>query len=287
MDLKDGPLYDAILSRRSVRRYEATPMGEETLARVEAIVAGVRPLVSGNRFVAPRRDVRTEDNLTAMLGAYGKILTPPHFLVPHLVGEEHPLADLGYRVEQIAVRLARLGIGSCFVGALASEAQVRHRFALPETARIGAFLAFGHPTRKLFGRAVNATMRRATGATHKLPAARLFYDGTFEHPAEPPPGLAPLLEAARHAPSAVDAQPWRFLWRDGRLYLFVKRANPRYGPANQEYRLHDGGSCMANVSLALEAYGRAERWSLLSGDEPDLPTHPPTLQPLAVLSWLA
>jgi len=36
-------LYRAIVARRSVRRYDSTPLDEPTLARVRAIVAGVRP----------------------------------------------------------------------------------------------------------------------------------------------------------------------------------------------------------------------------------------------------
>ena len=53
--------------------------------------------------------------------------------------------------------------------------------------------------------------------------------------------------------------------------------------ASADYRLYDGGICMSNVALALEALGWEGQWQMLDGDEDDLPEHPPDLQPLAVL----
>jgi nitroreductase len=277
-------LYQAILERRSVRRYDSDPLDSGTTELVEEIVSRVSPLVPANRFSALRREVSKQEDLVASLGAYGRIVSPPQYLVPYLVGESHPLADLGYRVEQIAVRLAALGLVSCFVGSLGREPYVRERFGLPGDARIAAFLIFGRSSNTLGGRTVNAAMRRATGATNKLPAERLFFAGDFDTPSAPPPQLAPLIEAARSAPSAADAQPWRFLWQDGRLHLFVKRRNRRYGVGTgQEYRFHDAGACMANVSLALEALGRPGSWKLHDPSVDPAPPHPPHLQPLATL----
>ena len=173
------------------------------------------------------QDVSPGEDLVAILGAYGRLVTPPHYLVPYVAGERHLLVDLGFRVEQVAVRLAALGIGTCYIGTLSREAEVRVRFDLPEAARIGAFLAFGRPTRRAGGRLVNSVVRRAAGANNKLPVERIFFQETFDTPASPPAGLAPLVEAARNAPSAVNAQPWRFLLRDGCLYQSILKAQPK------------------------------------------------------------
>ena len=113
---------------------------------------------------------------------------------------------------------------------------------------------------------------------------RLFFQDAFDNPAAPPAEISPLIEAARAAPSGVNAQPWRFLWRNGRLYLFVTRNNPKYMRAgSQEYGLHDGGICMANIMLAMEALGMAGRWVMFERMEPDIPAHPADLHPLATL----
>jgi hypothetical protein len=277
-------LYQAILARRSVRRYEKEPLEEATLVQVREIVARIKPLISANHFTALMRNVSPDEDVTASLGGYGWIVNPPHYLAPYMTGEEYVLEDLGYRVEQIAVRLTALGVGTCYFGSLGREAAVRTRFGLPEGARIGAFLIFGRPSGALSGRLVNALMHRAAGAANKLPARRIFFQDSFDAPAKPPTDLAPLIEAGRHAPSALNAQPWRFLGHGERLYLFVKRRNPRYGVgAKTEYRLYDGGICMANVALALEALGMEGGWQMLAQGEVDVPDCPPNLQPMARL----
>ncbi|MGQ9682112.1 MAG: nitroreductase family protein [Anaerolineae bacterium] len=281
--MSSSALFEAILARRSVRRYCPDLLDESTLAQVERILAVTQPLVAGHCFGVIQRTPSGQD-LVASLGGYGRLVNPPHYLVPYMSGSRHILEDLGFRCEQIVVRLTMLGLGSCFIGCLGREAAVRRRFSLPDGAHIAAFIAFGRPTTSLGGRAVNALVRRATGATHKLPAERLFYRDRFDTPSLPPADLVPLIEAGRHAPSALDVQPWRFLWHEGRLSLFVRRHNPGYGPGQaQAYRLHDGGLAMGNIALALSALGRPGRWQLYDQSSVDIPPHPEELEPLGYL----
>jgi hypothetical protein len=278
-------LLSAIMSRRSVRRYRDQPLAKETLAEIDAIVDEVEPLVPANRFRVMRRDVVTGEDLIAAMGGYGRILSPPHYLVGYTIGTDHPLLDLGFRMEQIAVRLAQLEISTCFIGSLGRTSNVRVRFRLSRDAQMGAFLIFGYPAENLAGRTINAMIRRAAGATKKRPVEEIFYHGTFDNPATPPQSIATLMEAARCAPSADNTQPWRFLLRDGVLALFVERSNPRYGskPVMQRYRYFDGGVCMSNVSMALESLEQEGSWVLLDAQNQDIPPHPESLEPLARL----
>lgn len=285
-------LYAALLARRSVRQYEQTPLDGETLARVREIAGAVRPLDSRVPFKVLFRDVQPGENLVEALGAYGRMVSPPHLLVPYLAGAAAHLTDLGYRAQQVVVRLTLLGLGSCYVGCLPWEERARAYFGLEEEARLPVTVVYGRPATGRGRRTLDAAMRRLVGATHKRPAEQLFYDGDFDHPQPPPAALAELIEAARHAPSADNAQPWRFLWRDGVLYLYVVRSSWRYQMGgSQEYRFYDGGICMANVALAMEALGVAGQWELVDGIAPGshpvaagcAPECPEDLQPLAVL----
>ena len=282
--MQQEDLYRAILSRRSVRRYEKRPLEEATLAQVREIISGAKPLIPENQFEVLVRDEATGEDLVTVLGGYGRFYTPPHSLAPYMLGKAHVQEGLGYRTEQIAVRLAALGVGSCYIGALKRESEVRVHFGLPKSARIAAFLVFGRPAMAVGGRTFNTLMRRGLGGHRRFPVERLFFQDTFDSPAVPPSKISPLIEAARSAPSGVNAQPWRFLWCDGRLHLFVTRNNPKYTRAgSQEYGLHDGGICMANVTLALEALGMEGRWVMYQGIEPDIPEHPADLHPFATL----
>jgi nitroreductase len=122
------------------------------------------------------------------------------------------------------------------------------------------------------------------GPESRLPVEQIFFDASFDRPAAPPETLAPLIEAARHAPSALNVQPWRFLWHKEQLTLFVQKANPKYGSGEkQAYSFFDGGLCMANLSLAMQALKMSGQWVLLDEAEADLPSYPETLLPIARL----
>lgn len=278
-------LHDAILSRRSVRRYRAEPLDKTALALIDDIVAGVRPLVPENRFRILRRDVVTGEDLIAAMGGYGRILSPPHYMVGYAVGERHPLVDLGYRMEQIAVQMVQLSIGMCFIGNLGREENVRIRFRLNRDARMGAFLIFGRAAQTGPDRTINAAIRRASGGASKQSVGQVFYNGSFKRSSSPPKILARIVNAGNVAPSANSAQPWRFLWHDDVLYLFLRRHNSRYGrkPELQAYRYFDGGTCMANVMMAMEGTELLGDWVLLDGKPADVPEHPEDLEPLAKL----
>jgi nitroreductase len=284
MSIPSPDLYQATLARQSVRRYEKEPLDELALSQVEQIVSAVEPLVPDNDFGVILRHAPPGTDLVRDLGGYGRVVNPPHYLVPYVVGQQHALVDAGYRVEQMSVRLAAVGLGSCFIGAVTRESEIRARFSLPDAARIGAFLVFGRPSTGLGGRATNRLLRSVAGASRKLGTNDVFFEGSFENRATPPAQLAPLLEAARHAPSAVNAQPWRFLWVEENLYIFVTKDNFRYGRGlHQQYRLHDGGAAMANIAMAMEALNLDCRWELVEEIGPHLPEHPSNLQPLARL----
>ncbi len=282
--LPRSDLYEAILVRHSVRRYDTEPLDRATLVQAREIIARVLPLIPENDCEFLMRDVAAGQDLVRILGAYGRLVNPPHYLAPYMLGEEHVLEDLGYRAQQVAIRLTALDVGTCYIGALSREDEVRSRFDLPEGARIGAFLVFGRSSASLGGRAVNRLLRVGAGATSKLPVERLFFQESFADPSSPPTEINQLIEAARHAPSAVNAQPWRFLWHDGLLYLFVTRHNRKYGTGPSEhYCFHDGGIAMANITLAMEALGMKGGWKPLARTEPYIPRHPENLHPLAKL----
>ncbi len=278
-------LYGAILSHRSVRRYRDEPLDRNTLAVIDGIVDRVRPLVPENRFRVLRRDVVSGEDLIAAMGGYGRILTPPHYLVGNAIGGKRPLVDLGYRMEQIAVQMVQLGISVCFIGSLGREENVRIRFRLNRESRFGAFLIFGRAAEGITGRTINAVIRLASGDASKQAAGDVFYNGSFERAGVPPKALARIIDAGHAAPSANGVQPWRFLWRDDILYLFLRRRNSRYGskPALQEYRYFDGGACMANVMMAMEGTDLLGDWVLLEEGQPDVPACPAELEPLAKL----
>lgn len=279
-------LYQAIMNRSSARRYRDEPLDKDTLALIDDMVDHARPLVLENRFRVMRRDVVSGEDLILAMGGYGRVLSPPHYLVAYVVGDRAPLVDLGYRMEQIVISMVQVGISTCFIGSLGRETDVRVRFRLNRKARTGAFLIFGRAAASVTDRAINAVIRRASGGAGKRDAKEAFYDGSFENAASPPKELTKIVDAGYRAPSANNVRPWRLLWSDHTLYLFVQKHNARYGsnPVTQDYRYFDAGTCMANVTLAMETLDIPGKWTLLSTSDRDIPEHPDTLEPVARLS---
>jgi hypothetical protein len=277
-------LYQAIVSRHSTRRFRDEALSDEILRQIDDIAAHVQPLTKENRFRVMRRDVLSGEDLVAAMGGYGRLISPPHFLMGYIIGERAPLVDLGYRMEQIAVRLAQIGINSCFIGSLGRETDVRVRFHLNREARTGAFLIFGYPAESVTGRTLNAVIRTAARATRKQTAGNVFHDGSFDQPCTPPKELSKIVEAGCQAPSANNTQPCRLLWHDETMYLFVKKENARYGKAvTQDYRYFDAGAYMANITMAMEAQDLLGEWELLKTSNLGIPDHPKTLEALAKL----
>jgi nitroreductase len=279
--MPDLDLYEAVLSRTSVRRYDGQPLSEETRFHVQQAIARVRPLSPDSSFKVTIRDGAIGQELAAVIGGYGRLLSAPHCLVPHMVGGDWSLVDLGFRMEQIAVSLVQLGLGSCFVGVLGNEPVAVSHWNAPPAARIGAVLLCGKPAQGV-PRVLGGLVRRVIGADSRLPVEQLFFSHGFT-PGEPPDELRPLLEAGRWAPSARNAQPWRWLWAQDTLTLFVTRRNRRYGKL-PDYALFDGGLCMANISMAMQARGMPGAWELLGTDPVAVPPHPDDLIPLARLT---
>jgi nitroreductase len=287
----DPAAYQAVLARRSVRRFDAKPLDRPALDAIRQATIDAWPLSWDVQIDWRLRDCSPAASLSTMIGGYGKLLSPPHFLTPAATAyrdERQALVELGFRAEQVGVRLAALGLGSCFVGALSGGESALASLGLAAPTVVAAVLAFGRPSVALGGRVTNQLMRVVTGATNKLAADRVFFADDFAHPATPPVRLAPLVEAARNAPSSYDAQPWRLLGVGGSLYLYVRRQTPRYGGGRgQLYRYHDGGACLANVALAAAALGIAGSCALLDPADPTLPSCPDDLEPLAAFRQAA
>jgi hypothetical protein len=287
MKMNNQPdLLRAILNRRSVRRYDRTALDAGMLNQVHHLIGSVEPLIPENHFAVRHHDgMLIDKDFISSMGAYGYIVTPPHALAPYIIGNHFPLVDLGYRVEQLVIYLTSLGIGTCYIGTLYREEANRTRLHLPADSHCGALLVFGYPASSSTGRALNSLMRSVPRGNSRLPMDQIFYQGSFDHPTHPPEGLIQILEAARHSPSAVNAQPWRFLWHEGNLYLFVKKYNPKYGHGpGQAYRYYDGGICLANIKIAQDILDLKGEW-ILHDIENEVPDYPHTLEPLAKLVY--
>lgn len=266
----NSALYNAIVERRSCRRFADQEVPEPVRRQIAELAIRLRPLVSANRFVYSSIPiVGRSQELAAIMGGYGRLVSARHLLLPRIEGVEHLTLDFGFRTEQLVIHLTRLGLASCYIAALGHEREALARFQAPSSARIPAVVIFGYPATSRAGRGFNRAIRASIGADRRLPYSKFCFAHEFGTVA----GLSPLqelvMDALRHAPSAGNSRPWRVVIRGGLAYLSVKLDTPYYlmsKGVRLGYHLLDAGIGMANVSLALMALGQDPAWALV-GDE--------------------
>jgi len=258
-------LYDAILARRSVRRYEERPVSQAVFDAIRECESDIEPLEPGLGFRYSIAHATVDTDITSLLGAYGRIISAPHVLVPTIEDDRHALVDFGFRVEQLVIQLTRLGLGSCWVGALPREAKAAERFEIPTGWRIPALIAFGYPATGIGG-AVNSLIHIGVGAQRPLDFGKFVSSGTYGQPAALSGLQTNLLDALRRAPSAGNARPWRVILRANRMFYCVDTAVGFYRTYKVDYPLVDAGIGMANVALAFKALKQARPWTLLTDD---------------------
>lgn len=276
-------IVETIYKRHSIRRYNPNLLPNEELKKITGIIAGSKALIHTNRFEVLLKNRDGGDNLSTVLAAYGKIMSPPHILVPYGIGDTFLTTDLGFRVQQIVVHMWQQEIGSCYIGCLSREEKVKEYFQLPENCHIVAILVFGKPNTGLDGYLLNKVVRKTYGGNRRKPINTIFFKNSFENPCIPPEELSEIIEAGRCAPSAVNAQPWRFLYNNDRLFVFIEKPGGLVKNTRIGYAFHDAGISMANISLALSQFGFLSNWTVVENDDPGF-SFPDNMLPVAYIS---
>jgi len=266
---KDPAAY--IYKRKSIRQYRADSIPSELLARIPEWTHDVQGLDQTSNFVVNIHDYDLRDKPSQALGGFGRIMSPPHFLAPFIIAGEHALVDLGFRTQQIVMDMWRHGIGSCYIGCVHRQKRAKTALGLPREATIAAFIVFGIPDWNQPERFFRQISRLFTQSHRRKPLEDLFLDSDWQGMVTEASILRQVLEAGRQAPSAMNAQPWRFKIEDGRLAVFAKINDAsRIYDMNQDYPLHDAGICMANMSLAAREYGCETEWNLIGAPKLEL-----------------
>ena len=178
-------LYQQIFSRKSCRKYEMKPLEDAQLQEIEDFIRTMRPLmpeVSISHRILGQRKVK------GMLAPKA-----PHFVV--ISGQAQPYRDLcaGFLFQQLDLYLSARGIGTCWLGVTKGR-------EAPTSGEVDILsICFGTP--------VGSATRTAEEFRRKSMAEIATGEDTR-------------LEAARLAPSGLNAQPWYLAARDGVIHVY-------------------------------------------------------------------
>ena len=225
-------LYEAIFTRKPVKRFRPETISEDDLAVIESHFHEL-PGLFGN-FHTEMHILNSDSKVLRSAGLTG--VRAPYYLV--FYSEEAPRYQMnaGFLMQHMALYLCTLGYGCCSLDT--ASLRKEHRSAGTDKKAVGV-LGFGES---------RDTYLHKRGEARRLPIDELC---VFKE--VPRQWVRQLLEAARQAPSAGNAQPWRFVVYDNRIHIFTKKHQverfARYTLEEQNF-----GGMLANILIAAEEF---------------------------------
>lgn len=190
--MKPSDQYRAIFTRKSIRKYQPSPLPQATLAHVGGLLGEATRLA---------RDIRTELRIMGQSDLKGLLqVKAPHWIAAF--SEEKPgyLANVGFMLEQVVLALTAEGIGCCWQGWPKPTRELRGNRALSFVIAV----AFGAPRERLYRESIGEFKRKALG---QIRTAASFDD---------------LIEPARLAPFGT-SESWFFTADPGALHVHCPR----------------------------------------------------------------
>lgn len=219
-------LFEMINKRKSIRKYDLTPLDNNTIYEIEAFIRGVEPLY---------KDIKTEISIVSKEGVNVYLpVKSPHYLVMTSENKEGYLTNAGYMLQQIDLFLSSKGIGSCYVGMAQPAKEVKKTFTLEYVI----VLAFGKPQEPLHRNSVSEFIRKPLTEITDIT------------------GGAELLEPVRLAPSATNSQPWYLTGDHSVINLYCFKTNFIKAIVYDKMNKIDMGIALCHLSLSAANLGK-------------------------------
>jgi len=226
-------LFDMIFVRKSIRKYDMTPLTSEKLEEVRLFIDGIKPLNDA---------IKTQFSIIDLSAAKGGLFSikAPHYVVVCSEPKGNYLMNVGFMLQQVDLFLAKNSIGACWLG----MTKPNKEFAFGQGMEFVIVLAFGLPAEPIHRTSLAEFKRKSLGEITDIV-------GLNENPE-----MTAILEAGRLAPSATNSQPWYFSGTTEAVRVNRLRLNPLklliYNKMNQV----DIGICLCHIELAAEKNGK-------------------------------
>jgi len=202
---------DTIRKRKSVRKYDAAPLDAATLNNVQTQLKKLIPLYPDIRY-----SIEIANSTKGIFNVQA-----PHYLIFSSEEKDGAYENVGFVGQQMDLFFSGSGIGSCWLGA--AKPENKEASALPFVV----CMAFGKPT---------VPLHRELSEFKRKPLSEIS-EGSDER-----------LEAARLAPSAMNAQNWYFIAEDGKIHCYRKKSKPLVGFIYNKLHCIDMGIALWHIA---------------------------------------
>ena len=208
---------EIIRKRKSIRKYDPAPLDADSLELVRAQIQNVKPLYPDIRY--------SVEIVSKTKGMFN--VKAPHYLIFASEEKDGAHENIGFIGQQLDLFFSGTGLGACWLGA--AKPEEKEETALP----FMICMAFGKPDEPLH--------RELSGFKRK-PLSEIS-EGADER-----------LEAARLAPSAMNAQNWYFAAGSGKIHCYRKKSNPLVGFIYNKMHCIDMGIALCHIAEESENF---------------------------------
>ncbi|MDR3645307.1 MAG: nitroreductase family protein [Clostridia bacterium] len=232
-------LYEVIFRRKSIRKYDMTPLPAAALAELRQFAGTVKPLDEKIRYAFTYLETDDVKNILP--------IKAPHYICLYSEKKGPYLMNAGFLLQQIDLYLSASGLGSCWLGMAKPSKQVP---AQKDGLEYVIMIAFGNADEPIHRADPSEFHRNSLAAISQISEERL-------------------LEPARLAPSSSNTQPWFFSGNTQEITVSRKRLNlikaPFYGRMNQI----DIGIALCHLWLSLDHEGEGAVFDFQNAPAPD------------------
>ncbi len=211
-------LYQAISHRRSVRKYDDTPLTQDARDALKKFISELKPLIP---------DIRTEIKLLPQSIVK---TNAPQSLCIYSEKKDGYRMNAGFLMEQVDLYLSANNIGACWRG---GSRPSKGSVEAPAGMVFVITLSFGTPAQEMHRKNVSEFKRNSLNDIS--PVSDLYH----------------ILEPVRLAPSALNKQPWYFGGSADRIVVSRKK-HPLIDKMNQV----DIGIALCCLWLSLKHQGK-------------------------------
>lgn len=252
---------DIVMSRKSVRTYDGRSLTEEDLNKLKTYAEGIT-----NPFNIPVKFVFMD---AEEFDLSSPVLSGERLYVAGLV-DKVPYADVayGYALEQLVLYAWSVGIGTVWIGGTMNREHFEKSAGLTEDKMMPCISPLGYPAAK---RGIKeGLMRKGVKADQRKPVSELFFDGSLDTPLKPEnETVRRIMELVRWAPSAVNKQPWRIIFSDGKYHFYVKHDKGYVSDAVGDMQKIDMGIALYHFVGGIEEANLEAKVTVL---DPDIET---------------
>lgn len=219
--------YETIFKRKSVRKYDFTPLDNKTMLEIQEFAKKINNLYKN---IKTEIKFGGEDEVNGLLFK----VKAPHYIVMFSENKDGYLTNAGFMLQQIDLFLSSKGLGSCYLG----MTQPAKALGKSEGMDFIMVLAFGKPAEEVHRTNISEFKRKALSEISNITVKD------------------DLLEAARLAPSATNSQPWYFTSGEGIIHSYCVKNNFIRAMAYDRLNKFDMGIALCHIVTAAEYAGR-------------------------------